>query len=252
MFALNNSVSDSIGCTPALLTFGFHPKTPHSQAVEIMLAGDTAGRSPAAYEFVDTMYRNFIIAKKCLAKAQDKMRAARDGKQIDLILQPDQLVLLRTTNLTMPGKRKFLPRFVDPFPVIRPIGVNAYQIRLPDTWKIHDVFNVSLLKAYVARKGYVPIPARPPEDDFSYIPESIVAHEELPSKHPNTQIHYKYRVHYERTSSEEDTWEFDSDLLHFYFPMLQQYHDKHELHELTQPPPFHTEPVRGSGSRRVG
>jgi hypothetical protein len=36
------------------------------------------------------------------------MSAARAGKNKELTLKKDDLVLLKTTNLTMPGKRKFL------------------------------------------------------------------------------------------------------------------------------------------------
>jgi hypothetical protein len=233
------------------MTYGFHPRSPHSQEVEFMLAGDSAGRSPAAFEFVATMDRNFIIAKKCLARAQDKMKKAREGKQAELILQKDQLVLLRTTNLTMPGKRKFLPRFVGPFSVIKAIGVNAYQIQLPEDWKIHNVFNVSLLKAYEAREGFRPSPARPPDDDHSYIPSCIVEHEVIANTDNAEHPQYKYRVHYADTSNEDDTWEFNTELLQHCFDMLQAYHEQNDLYELTQPNPPRPEPVRVTSIRRA-
>jgi hypothetical protein len=249
MFALNNSVSDSIGCTPALLTYGFHPRTPHSQEIERMLAGDTASRSPAAYEFVETMDRNFIIAKRCLQRAQDKMRAAREGKSQELVLIPGQMVLLKTTNLTMPGKSKFLPRFVGPFKVLRPIGVNAFQLELPPSWKIHNVFNCSLLRVYEARPGFTPRPARPPEDDYAYVPEKIMAHELLNPGTPTggEHDHYKYKVHYRDTPHEEDTWEYGEELHKHCFELLKKYHCAHDLHALTEP----ISPVPRQGSVMV-
>jgi hypothetical protein len=249
MFALNNSVSDSIGCTPALLTYGFHPRTPHSQEIERMLAGDTASRSPAAYEFVETMDRNFIIAKRCLQRAQDKMRAAREGKSQELVLIPGQMVLLKTTNLTMPGKSKFLPRFVGPFKVLRPIGVNAFQLELPPSWKIHNVFNCSLLRVYEARPGFTPRPARPPEDDYAYVPEKIMAHELLNPGTPTggEHDHYKYKVHYRDTPHEEDTWEYGEELHKHCFELLKKYHCTHDLHALTEP----ISPVPRQGSVMV-
>jgi hypothetical protein len=250
MFALNNSVSESIGCTPAFLTYGFHPRSPHSQAIETLLAGERVGRSDAAFQFVDIMNSNFKIAKNCLAKAQSKMSAARAGKNKELTLKKDDLVLLKTTNLTMPGKRKFLPRFVGPFVVSRPIGVNAYELVLPDDWRIHNVFNVSLLRQYVARPGFVLYPARAPQDDYSYVPESIEDHRLVVKDPPTSKPLYSYKVHYENTSPEEDTWEYMGALSEFYFDLLQNYHVRHDLYPLLKPAPVLPEPVPVTASIR--
>ena len=60
------------------------------------------------------------------------------------------LVLLSTRNLKMKGTPgKFQKRFVGPFQVIETIGEQAYRLALPDDWKIHPVFHVSLLKMCV-------------------------------------------------------------------------------------------------------
>ena len=45
-----------------------------------------------------------------------------------------------------PGKLQ--RRFVGPFRVIETIGQQAYRLSLPDDWKIHPVFHVSLLKQW--------------------------------------------------------------------------------------------------------
>ena len=45
-----------------------------------------------------------------------------------------------------PGKLQ--QRFVVPFRVIETIGQQAYRLSLPDDWKIHPVFHVSLLKQW--------------------------------------------------------------------------------------------------------
>lgn len=41
---------------------------------------------------------------------------------------------------------KLLPRFVGPFAIADVLPGDAYRLILPDTWQIHDVFHVSLLK----------------------------------------------------------------------------------------------------------
>jgi hypothetical protein len=150
----------------------------------------------------------------------------------------------------MPGKRKILPRFVGPFPVSRPIGVNAFELVLPDDWRIHNVFNVSLLRAYVARPGYEPRPARPPEDDYSYVPESIEDHCLVVKDPPTSKPIYTYKVHYENTSPEEDTWEYMGALLEFNFDLLNTYHIRHDLPPLIKPIPVLPEPVPVTASIR--
>ena len=47
------------------------------------------------------------------------------------------------------GKRKPFPKFLGPFLIEEMVGENAAKLRLPDTWRIHDVFHVSLLKPWV-------------------------------------------------------------------------------------------------------
>jgi hypothetical protein len=185
------------------------------------------------------MNLNFRIAKNCLTKAQNKMSAARQGKNQELNLNPNDLVLLKTLNLTMPGKRKFLPRFVGPFRVTKPVGVNAYQLELPSDWKIHNVFNVSLLRSYVAKPDFVLSPARPPDDDYAYIPEKIISHEPVFKDHPSPHYIYKYKVHYVDTTDEEDTWEYKSAFNHGHFELLTLYHAQHNLPVLSTRTPDH-------------
>ena len=61
------------------------------------------------------------------------------------------LVLLSTQNLKLKGTPgKLQKRFVGPFRVIETIGEQAYRLALPEDWRIHPVFHVSLLRNWKA------------------------------------------------------------------------------------------------------
>ena len=46
-------------------------------------------------------------------------------------------------------------KFFRLFQVLYPIGKQAYKLELPNKWRIHDVFYVSLLEQDSTRKGRV-------------------------------------------------------------------------------------------------
>ena len=59
------------------------------------------------------------------------------------------LQLLSSKNLSfrnIPAKPH--KKFVGPFEVIKKVGPQAYELNLHDTWKIHNVFHISLLKRW--------------------------------------------------------------------------------------------------------
>ena len=59
------------------------------------------------------------------------------------------LVLLSSRNLSFRNiPEKLQKKFVGPFEVTEKIGAQAYRLKLPENWSIHDVFHISLLKKW--------------------------------------------------------------------------------------------------------
>lgn len=72
--------------------------------------------------------------------------------------------------------RKLAPRWVGPFEILQVINNNAVKLRLPTTWRLHPVFNVSLLKPHFGP----PLPHQEPafqvDDEPEYEIEAILRH----------------------------------------------------------------------------
>ena len=72
-----------------------------------------------------------------------------DKKHRDVEFTEGELVLLSTKSLKMKGiPRKLKKRFVGPFKIEQKIGQQVYKLLLPETWKVHPVFHISLLKKW--------------------------------------------------------------------------------------------------------
>jgi Chromo (CHRromatin Organisation MOdifier) domain len=83
-----------------------------------------------------------------------------------------QKVWLEGTNLkTSHPTRKFAPKCYGPFSIMDVISPVIYCLTLPPSWKIHNVFHVSLLMPYKETEEHGPNFAEPP-------PELIEEHEE--------------------------------------------------------------------------
>src|SRR5712675_1611148 len=77
-------------------------------------------------------------------------------------------------------KTKLAPKRYGPFPIIKEISPVAYQLSLPATWRIHDVFHASLLSAYHENDAHGPNFSRPSPDlidgEEEYEVERIISH----------------------------------------------------------------------------
>ena len=101
--------------------------------------------------FVQRVTSDWELAKGNLKKSVELQQRYYDKKHRDIRFRVGDMVLLSTRNLRMKGiPGKLQKRFVGPFQVIETIGQQAYRLSLPETWKIHPVFHVSLLKEYHA------------------------------------------------------------------------------------------------------
>ena len=84
-----------------------------------------------------------------MEKAATMQKSYYDKKHRDIHFLVGDLMLLSTQNLKLKGiPHKLQQKFCGPYRVLEKNGTQAYGLKLLDSWRIHPVFHVSLLKQW--------------------------------------------------------------------------------------------------------
>jgi len=106
------------------------------------------GKYEGAKKFVTKMKEIQEEAKAVLGKTQEKMKKYTDKKREEVNdYKVGDLVMLSTKDLKYQMVRrrteKLMERFVGPYRIKKIVSLNAVELELPSTVKIHSVVNVS-------------------------------------------------------------------------------------------------------------
>jgi hypothetical protein len=178
-FALNSHTSATTGYSPFYLDTGMVPATPLSLLAPVV-PSDAVPESTAA--MMNVWREALETAQVAMRMAQDRYAAYADLRRTDVTFHSGDRVYLSTTNLPVPANRsrKFQPRWIGPFKVLRVISPVAYELDLPRSMRIHRVFHVSLLKKE-QRDILQPRPATPEpvivDGEEEWGVDAILAHE---------------------------------------------------------------------------
>ena len=143
---INSLPNSSTGFSPFFLNYGYEPVTPIQ-----LLRGDEIARTESVASFAQRVASDWNLARQNLDRSVRLQQKYYDKKHRDVGYRVGDLVLLSTRNLKMKGTPgKLQKRFVGPFRVTETIGEQAYRLALPEEWRIHPVFHVSLLRDWKA------------------------------------------------------------------------------------------------------
>ena len=134
-------------------------------------------------------------------------------------------VWLDTRNFKTNLHKKIGPKREGPFEKTKVIGLVTYQLRLPGTWKIHNIFHATLLQQYKETKVYgANFPKPPPElieGEEVYKVENIL-------KHRKRGRTYQYYVKWKGYPISEALWELE-EVFSDNGELLTQYKQRYQL-----------------------
>jgi len=118
--------------------------------------GRKKGKYEGAKKFIEKMKEIQEEAKAALGKAQADMKKYADRKRSDVEeYKVDDLVMLSTKDLKYQMVRrrteKLTERFISSYRIKKIVLLNAIELELPSTVKIHPVVNVSRICRYVGQ-----------------------------------------------------------------------------------------------------
>ena len=145
-FAYNNKAHSSTKTSPFKANYGQDPRMGFKVRKKEKYKG--------AEKFVVKMKEIQEEAKVALGKVQEEMKKYVDKKRAEVNeYKVGDLVMLSTKDLKyqMMGRRteKLMERFVGPYKIKKIISLNAVELELPSTVKIHPVVNISRIRRYV-------------------------------------------------------------------------------------------------------
>ncbi len=199
-FCMNNCFKSPTQCTPFQLVYGKNPRTPAAAHLNLIKE-----QNPTATLKAKDMHKHLEEAKACMLAAQNRDKSYADRKTRPQEFETGQRVLLSTRNLLVKQTnftKKLLSRYIGPFKIVNRVGKQAYELELPPTMKMHDVFHVSLLRPYHDQGEHQPPPVTILMDGEQEHEVQIVLNHRQENRRSKS-----YLVRWTGYGAEHDTWE---------------------------------------------
>jgi hypothetical protein len=156
---------------------------------------------------IDTRLKEVERQRKA---GQEHMRLAQDalvkGRRHH-VFKEGQDVWLEGRNIATIGTPKLMAKRHGPFRILKQISPVAFRLKLPNHWKIHDVFHASLLTPYRETQEHGKNYLEPPPDIIDGEPEWEIEAITGTRLYRNQR---QYRIRWKGYSSAHDSWEAET------------------------------------------
>ena len=180
-----------------VLPFPAHPhiSAPHGNRVP-------CGKAPVAEEFTDRLahaYDNLVKAHACIFTQTNRHRSDAPAYAIG-----DQ-VWLSTDNLRLPwASQKLSEWWLGPYTIMKLVGSNTVELRLPHSMRIHPVVNISRIKPYRERLPGQPVTAPGPSNVTEDREEEYEVERIMDSRYKGKRL--EYLVHWQGWLDSDCAW----------------------------------------------
>ena len=161
------------------------------------------------YPSIEEKMKNLIKDREEALAAHELARNHMAGRKKDMFVpfKKGEKVWLDSRNLKTLYHKKIGPKREGPFEIEEVLGPVTYQLKLPETWRIHNVFHAILLRPYTKTEAHGNNYPRPPLDLLEG--EEVFTVEQI-LKHRRRGRGYQYYILWEGYSITEASWEWES------------------------------------------
>ncbi len=161
LFAVRNTVQESLGFSPAELVFGHSPRGPLKMLQEQLLSQSHSVTDKNVLDHVSSFHERlhsvWKLARQSLESSQSQMKSRYDKRTVQRSFEPgDQVLVL----LPLPGST-LQAKFAGPYGIEEKLSDTDYVVKTPDRKRKTRVCHINMLKLYVSRpkpKCTVPSP----------------------------------------------------------------------------------------------
>lgn len=214
-FSYNNCASSATGVSPFFTTKG--------REVNTGILPRKQGKLWSFDKFALHMDKIQKETEAVLTSAARDMKKFYDWKRTPQTYEVGENVLVDASNITSGRPKKKLDwKCLGPFEITRKISNTMYEVKLPESYKIHPRFHVSKLRRFIEDKFNRP---KPPRVQLHVRGEDWDLEKVLASRISNN--HLKYFIKWKNRPERHNTWELESRLQNNFPHSVAEFHRQH-------------------------